>query len=138
MGMTGTGGTMNLGGGVKPGPVQGKTIGSQVGVIVSLYYTSLPEIVMDTLKHGKTGSRFHRVQQIPDMHIRGNIPHPKQIPRVVSSLFLLHQELVLKKRRTLGKEDRESRQGDISQGILDILPVPAVRKIPDHIVEETQ
>jgi hypothetical protein len=57
--------------------------------------------------------RRHRIQQIANLVIAGNLMHPEQRRGIVSRQLLLHPDLAIEEGRTLREKHGEGRQGRI-------------------------
>lgn len=76
------------------------------------------QLVADRRHEREQRFRRHRIEQITNLVVAGNLMDPKERCSVVLALLLLHPDLAIEKRRALGEEYREGRKRRIGHFIV--------------------
>jgi len=94
--------------------------------------TRLVKGAMDIIKEAEEVAGFNRVERLADVVVGGDAPELEQGAPVVASAGLLHVLLETQERGALGEEDRESRQGDVSHGVRDVIAGAPIGEFRSH------
>jgi hypothetical protein len=94
-----------------------------------LQHACLIKGFVEIIEQAQEVMRRDRIERLADVIVAGDASHLKERTGVVASAGLFHAELITEKRRALGEEHREGRQGDVGHGVLGVVADAPIRQL---------
>ena len=103
---------------------------------VQLTHTLVHEALQQVLLQGLQGLRGHRIEQVANLVVAGDLMHAEQGLRIVVSMGLVHAPLKLQKREALHEKDRKRAQPRICHAVVHVLAPPAIGQLGQRLAHE--